>query len=196
MKKYLADAILSEVPDEGIHFRALLRRLQKRGILSSDKTLKRYLDHLVAKGLLIVRESRSGPGFIPRKLYARREGIITSQRIQVEAETLARAAAALIRAHFPVEIEKVVPFGSVARGEVREGSDIDLLVIARPGVDWYGLTRQLYELIEPMVASVGLPISLHVYEKNEARRLLRLGSPFLKEAMGERRRSSRLSRPT
>ena len=42
---------------------------------------------------------------------------------------------------------RVVLFGSVARGEHRQGSDVDLMVVMPDGADRRAVTRALYELM-------------------------------------------------
>jgi len=42
---------------------------------------------------------------------------------------------------------RVVLFGSVARGEQRAGSDLDLMVVVAEGVDRRAVGRSLYELM-------------------------------------------------
>lgn len=186
MKPLIRDAILSEIQKEGLHFRELYRRLRSKGILSSDRTLKRYLDQLVAEGFLHVRRVRRGHGPpIPRKVF-RRTGKTTQTywaKAQVEGEILAKVTSALIREHYPNIVKKVVVFGSVAEGGSREDSDVDILIITVDEVDPYTFTKDLYGLINPIIYDVDRFISLHVYGETDVRRLLEMGSPFMKKAL-------------
>ena len=68
-------------------------------------------------------------------------------------------------------------FGSVARGEAKEGSDLDLLVEWEPGrslLDHAGLVQDLQELLG-MKVHVGTENSLHWYVRN---RILREATPL------------------
>ena len=68
-------------------------------------------------------------------------------------------------------------FGSVARGEAREGSDLDLLVAWEPGrslLDHAGLVEDLQELLGVKV-HVGTEKSLHWYVRD---RILREATPL------------------
>ena len=68
-------------------------------------------------------------------------------------------------------------FGSVARGEANEGSDLDLLVAWEPGrslLDHAGLVQDLQELLG-MKVHVGTEKSLHWYVRD---RILREATPL------------------
>lgn len=84
----------------------------------------------------------------------------------------------LIRLYKP---EKVILFGSLARGEKREGTDIDLFIIKRDvpelGVD---RIRQLDKLIKYRRAT-----DFIVYKPEEVDGRLALGDPFIKNIFAE-----------
>ena|ERR1700738_4130260 len=68
-------------------------------------------------------------------------------------------------------------FGSVARGDARENSDLDLLVAWEPGrslMDHAGLVQDLQELLG-MKVHVGTEKSLHWYVRD---RILREATPL------------------
>ena len=68
-------------------------------------------------------------------------------------------------------------FGSVARGEANEGSDLDLLVAWEPGrslLDHVGLAQDLQELLGIKV-HIGTEKSLHWYVRD---RILREATPL------------------
>jgi predicted nucleotidyltransferase len=68
-------------------------------------------------------------------------------------------------------------FGSVARGEANENSDLDLLVAWEPGrslLDHAGLVQDLQELLE-MKVHIGTEKSLHWYVRD---RILREATPL------------------
>jgi len=68
-------------------------------------------------------------------------------------------------------------FGSVARGEANENSDLDLLVAREPGrslLDHAGLVQDLQDLLDVKV-QVGTEESLHWYVRD---RILREATPL------------------
>jgi predicted nucleotidyltransferase len=71
--------------------------------------------------------------------------------------------------------EKIILFGSAARGEVVADSDIDLLIIKR-NTPLYGADRimEVSSLIERDV-----PVDFLVYRPDEFERRLNLGDPFI-----------------
>ena len=84
----------------------------------------------------------------------------------------------LIRVYKP---EKVILFGSLARGERREGTDIDLFIIKRDipdlGVD---RIRQLDTLIKYKLAT-----DFIVYKPQEINQRVKLGDTFIKSILKE-----------
>lgn len=78
--------------------------------------------------------------------------------------------------------EKVILFGSVARGEVTEDSDIDLLII-KAGVDQMSRIdrhRDVAKLYSHTIAS-----DILVYTPYEIKKRLYLGDPFIKTVFSE-----------
>lgn len=55
---------------------------------------------------------------------------------------------------------RIVLFGSAARDELREGSDLDMMVVMPAGVARQGVARQLYSALTEH--GVGLPVEFHV----------------------------------
>lgn len=78
------------------------------------------------------------------------------------------------------EIEQVLLFGSLARGEAVPGSDADLLVILSSA------TRPFMERI-PHYLPVGLPLGVDVfpYTRDEIDRMLTQGNHFIRQAVKE-----------
>lgn len=80
----------------------------------------------------------------------------------------------LLKATLPVK--KVILFGSFAKGEVHEGSDIDLVVI--------GDFRESFPYrADVILRMTDLPIEPLVYTPEEWEQMLREGSPFALEVM-------------
>lgn len=81
------------------------------------------------------------------------------------------------------QIDSIVLYGSVARGEARRDSDIDLLVISRnPEVD-----REAASLVRRDFEYKGGPVLITIvdFSPDEVKELVRLGSPFLQDVMEE-----------
>jgi predicted nucleotidyltransferase len=62
--------------------------------------------------------------------------------------------------------ERAILFGSAARGDVHEGSDLDVLVVKRTDLPFVERPRELYALLAP-----GLAIDALVYTPQEFARL-------------------------
>jgi predicted nucleotidyltransferase len=79
--------------------------------------------------------------------------------------------------------EKIILFGSVARGEFSSDSDIDMLIIKKDTPE-YGIdrTRELRKLIKKRIAADFL-----VYRPEEVEKRLKMGDPFLRGIFSEGR---------
>jgi len=79
------------------------------------------------------------------------------------------------------EPEKIILFGSLVRGEMKEGTDIDLLIIKKDipkfGVD---RIRQLDVLIKYRLAT-----DFIVYNPEELKQRIELGDPFIENILKE-----------
>ena len=75
-------------------------------------------------------------------------------------------------------------FGSVVRGEAVAGSDVDLLVIIDRGEPWK-VRRSLYEIIYPVIAVLGVDVSLMVIRQEDWLEMLGNGDPFAASVLGE-----------
>lgn len=96
----------------------------------------------------------------------------------ISQELIAEAARLLVDATNP---EKVILFGSYARGDADEGSDIDLLVVER-GFD--SKHREMVRLIE-VLGPLLLPADVLVYSRDEVEEWGHLPGTFLYEALNE-----------
>lgn len=82
----------------------------------------------------------------------------------------------LVRDYDP---DRIILFGSHAKGVAREGSDIDLLIVKQTSdrpVD-----RRIR--VEKMLADRQMPLDIVVYTPKEMRRLYSIGSPFIEEVV-------------
>jgi uncharacterized protein len=79
--------------------------------------------------------------------------------------------------------EKIILFGSSARGDATPGSDVDLLIIKRD-TPLYGADRimEVSRLIERDV-----PVDFLVYRPEEFEKRLQMGDPFIELVMKEGR---------
>ena len=81
------------------------------------------------------------------------------------------------------KIESIVLYGSVARNEAHEDSDIDILVVTRDD------DRKLYDRISKIRTRIDLDnntlTALVQMSRNELERYLKLGSPFMESVAEE-----------
>jgi len=79
--------------------------------------------------------------------------------------------------------EKIILFGSAARGEYDDANDLDFLIIKKD-VPLYGIDRmrELDEIIERNIAA-----DMLVYRPDEFENRIRLGDPFIKAILREGR---------
>jgi len=81
------------------------------------------------------------------------------------------------------EIESIILYGSVARGEANENSDIDILIITRRG------NRELYNKISKIRTKIDLEnntlTTLIQMSKNEIEKYMRFNSPFIENILKE-----------
>lgn len=93
-----------------------------------------------------------------------------------DPEVLGRIAERLKREY---RAEKVILYGSVARGEATIHSDIDLLVVAPSEEPGYQRMATVKAVIRDL--SRGLPVSPIVLTPDELERRLKDGDPFVRE---------------
>ena len=84
-----------------------------------------------------------------------------------------RITAQIIEKYKP---DKVILFGSAARGELKEDSDVDLLIIKKE-TPLYGADRirQLSRMIDR-----DIPVDFLIYRPEEFAKRLQMGDPFIK----------------
>jgi predicted nucleotidyltransferase len=151
---------------DGLHLREIARRAEV-----SPSEAKRELDSLASTGILKAEKKGNlvlfyKNGSCPflaelRGLYLKTEGIFSE---------LGKALAEIKGIKF------AFGYGSFAHGEEREKSDVDLLIVGKPGMD--GLHRKIMEIEK----RVGREINYSVYSAEEFHRKATL-SGFLKEVM-------------
>ena len=81
----------------------------------------------------------------------------------------------------PNKIESIILYGSAARNQTHEDSDIDILIITQKD------DKKLYDKISKIRTQIDLDnntlTALVQMSKNELERYLKLGSPFLENVM-------------
>jgi predicted nucleotidyltransferase len=76
--------------------------------------------------------------------------------------------------------ERIVLFGSSARGTMREDSDIDILIIKETSKRRLDRIKEVLSLVD-----YNIPFEPVVYTSNELKTRLELGDPFVKRALKE-----------
>ncbi len=96
-----------------------------------------------------------------------------------ELERILREVKSRLQEILGDNLVEVILFGSYARGDAREGSDVDVLVVTlrkpTPEEDW-----ELGELMTDLVLEYGVVVSLIVYPRREEPK-----DPFFLTAMEE-----------
>ena len=101
--------------------------------------------------------------------------MISKDRFSKEVQNIVEQ---LIRIYKP---EKVILFGSLVKGKVKEGTDIDFFIIKEDAPDLgVDRIRQLDALIKYRLAT-----DFIVYKPEEVKERLRLGDPFIKSIFEE-----------
>lgn len=104
------------------------------------------------------------------------EGHAAVAHLRALADPLAMLRAAIAESAGS-EVESVIVFGSIARGEAREGSDIDLAVIASSG--WDGRT----DLENSVRTKVGNGCDVLVFTPSQFQQLASSGEPVVSDIL-------------
>lgn len=99
---------------------------------------------------------------------------------ELERQVLARFRNRL-RTQLPEEQIEVMLFGSKARGDDREDSDLDVLVIVA-GEDWR-LCDQVYDIATDLLLETGVCISPKIISARQYRLLQEEEAPFVKNVI-------------
>jgi predicted nucleotidyltransferase len=102
------------------------------------------------------------------------DGHAAVRHLRALADPIAMLRAA-IETSVGSDVEAVIVFGSVARGEASEGSDIDLAVIAGP--EWDGRA----DLQDAVATSVGNGCDVLVFTPSQFQQLARSGEPVVSD---------------
>jgi len=101
--------------------------------------------------------------------------MVSQEQFEKEVQNIVKQ---LIRLYKP---DKIILFGSLARGQINQGTDIDLFII-KSDVPEFGVDRirQLDALIKYRLAT-----DFIVYKPAELEQRLNLGDPFVKSILEE-----------
>jgi hypothetical protein len=154
--------------------RQVARKIPKRG---SQEGVRRVLQALVEAG--VVRRNDHPP----TALYSLNEEhlavphLVALHRLRDELFTRMRA----LIATWAIQPVSAVVFGSVARGEAHERSDVDLLLVRDSDVDYADgdWPRQFGELCDRTLAWSGRPVSVIDYTTDDWRGSLEIADPLL-----------------
>lgn len=76
--------------------------------------------------------------------------------------------------------EKIILFGSGVRGELKEGSDLDLFIVKKTSKRKLDRVDEVLEFLDPTS-----PIDLHIYTPHEIEKRLALKDPFIQNILEE-----------
>ncbi len=167
-QKVLAQLLLQ--PDASFHLRELARLTS-----SHPGTLARELDKLGGAGLLLRSELGNQVRY-----RANRDCPLFEELASMFRKTHG-AAAVLREALAPMEgrIRFALVFGSMARGTLSAGSDIDLLVVGEVGF------AELVQALYPAQEALGREINPVLYSSAEFAQRARQGEAFVREITGK-----------
>ncbi len=80
--------------------------------------------------------------------------------------------------------QRIILFGSAARGDFNAESDLDILII-KSDVAERGIDRQLE--VDRLIERNGIALDMLVYKPEEIELALKLGDPFIKEVFAKGR---------
>lgn len=100
------------------------------------------------------------------------------RRVDIEhsEELLEALKSFAVKLKHSLPVREVYLYGSFARGDIHEGSDMDLLVIG-------DFTERLFDRIGKVLALTDLPIEPLVYTVEEFEEMKKSGNPFLSEVL-------------
>lgn len=146
---------------------------QVHGLVSDEYSLWSVQEALKAlAGLGIVDTQTIGRSGV----HTINEGHATVAHLRVLADPIGMLRAAIAEA-VGSDVESVIVFGSIARGEAHRGSDIDLAVIAPAGWDGRG------DLEDAVRTSLGNGCDVLVFTPDQFQQLARSGEPVASDIL-------------
>ncbi len=107
-----------------------------------------------------------------------RPGGIRTKAYQPDNRLLGRVVEAIVRAYDP---PRVIVFGSFARGDTHEGSDLDLIVVKDTDERFFDRIGRVRDAVH----GPGLDVHPLVYTPTEMGEMLTSGNSFLETALAE-----------
>lgn len=156
-------------PEASLHLREIVR-LSRVGTGSVQRELSRLVD----AGLVIRERIGSQVHF-----SANTASPVFGEVYSLVAKTL--GVAGVLRSAFrnlePNSIDLAFIHGSVARGEQRVESDVDVIVVGTANM------RALQPTVQEIASQLGREINVSTYTRHELTQRLRAGDPFLSRAV-------------
>lgn len=106
--------------------------------------------------------------------------VVTQKPWRAKLENALRQAVDQIARHY--KPERIYVFGSMARGDVHEDSDLDLLIIKETDQPFLARVNDVLSIVD-----VDVPIELLVYTPEELRRMKEEGRDFILTVLEEAR---------
>lgn len=107
-------------------------------------------------------------------------GGIRTRAYQPDTRVIDRAVEAIVRACDPL---RIIVFGSFARGDTHEGSDLDLIVVEETDERFFDRIGRVRDACR----DVGIDVQPLVYTPAETEEMLARGNSFLETALAEGR---------
>ncbi len=104
------------------------------------------------------------------------------EAIAVDRETLLQQCKTILKQHYRSRFKGLILYGSVVRGHSDAESDLDLLVLLSPPVDYFQELRTIIELLYPLQLQSEQLISAKPVAWNE---FVRGSKEFLRDAKRE-----------
>jgi predicted nucleotidyltransferase len=105
-------------------------------------------------------------------------GGILTRAYQPDPRLVDRAVEAIVRAYHPL---RIIVFGSFARGDTHEGSDLDLIVVKETDERFF---RRIGR-VRDACADIAIDVQPLVYTPAELEQMLAGGNSFLETALSE-----------
>ena len=165
-------ALLLLQPSEALHVREIARLLQK-----APGTLLRELNALAGAGILTRRRIGHQAHYQANAECPIYEDLrnILKKTVGI-ADVLRDALAPLAE-----RIRAAFVYGSIARGDERHGSDVDLLIVGEVSL------AEAVMALAPAQQALRREVNPNVYPALEFRRKVAAGEPFLKRVIAERK---------
>lgn len=91
----------------------------------------------------------------------------------------------LVSALVEPEVERILLFGSRARGDAGPHSDLDLLIVRRTGERFLARIGAAYQCLANAAVHLGVDVDVLVYTPEEYQRMLDEGNPLVTRAQRE-----------